>query len=218
MERSDDLLEGLGIEVLAKEGTAVGDEGLGHVECLRVAQRLRRLGLRSIGLFPASAEVGVVGVAVNLAAAIAEIAGAPVAFIDASLRWPALAGVLEGEARPEDGSSARGPFRARWVRDQVALLIPSRQEARSASLGVLKDALAAQPAFDCCLVDLTGWERLGEHLQAFALLDGVIVVATTGVSTEADILRAQDEVPAVRNLGTLLLGAPVVGARTRRRG
>jgi hypothetical protein len=217
-ERSDDLLERLGIEVLAREGEATGEPALGHVECLRVAQRLRRLGLRSIGLFPASAEVGVVGLGVNLATAIAEISGSPVGFVDASLRWPALAGALDAEAALQDETTAGTAFRTRWLRQSVALLVPNRRATRSASLGSLQRVLVtAQSTFGCCLVDLTGWKRLGEHLQAFDVLDGVIVVATTGITTEADMLRLQHEVPAHRNLGTLLVGAPIVAATPRGR-
>lgn len=186
-----------------------------RIECLRAAQRLHRQGCTSIGLLPASADVGVVGAGVNLALALAELSGSTVGYVDANLRWPALAG-RPGGAR---GSSADfedlsevtvdSPFSTRWLRGDVALLVPRRRGASGSGLGALSKVLSsAKDLFATCLIDLTGWRRLGEHMQAFALLDGIVVVARAGLTTEDQLLRLNAEIPAHRHLGVLLIGGP----------
>jgi hypothetical protein len=199
--RQAELLEQVGIDILIEQ--------LDHpvrTECLRTAQRLHATRRRAIGLLPASADVGVVGIGVNLAIALAELTGSTVGYVDANVRWPALAGQIEAQDVRDPTPDA--PFMTRWLRGDVALLIPRGGGAGGAGLATLRTLLAnANEIFSTCLVDLTGWKRLGEHLPAFALLDGVIVVARAGLTTEDELLRLRHEIPAERHLGVLLIGA-----------
>jgi hypothetical protein len=195
-EPAEQLLERAGIEAFAEM-----PEHPAHVECLRAAQRLRRSGCRSIGLVPASAEVGVVGIGVNLAIALYALSARDVAYVDANLRWPAL-------PPPEVPPPGDSLYTTRWLRPNVALLAPRHRVMGGAGIGPLGGLLAAvRERYDCCLVDLTGWRRLGEHLPAFALVDGVAVVARAGLTTEAELLRFGDEIPPERHLGVVLTGA-----------
>ena len=69
-----ELLRRLGIEVAATE-----PNGPIRAACLRAAQKLQRGGYVTIGLLPASANVGVVWAGVNLAVSLAELSGSTVA-------------------------------------------------------------------------------------------------------------------------------------------
>ena len=195
-------LRSTGIEVLvAEEDTQM------RFECLRAAQRLHRSGCTTIGLVPASAEVGVVGVGVNLALALAELTGSTVGYVDANQRWPALARFVDGLAKDTDSEAA---FSTHWMRGNVALLVPRTPRGRGVAgseLKALSQALdSAREPFARCLVDLTGFARLGEHLHAFALLDGVVIVAQAGLTNEEELLALKEELPAKRLLGVLLVG------------
>ncbi len=180
-----------------------------RTQCMRAAQRIRRQGCATIGLVPASAQVGVVGAGINVAVAMADLTGSTVAYVDANLRWPALP-ALVGKGADEDPSNptAGSAFSTKWLRGDVALLVPKARAVRASGLAALARVLvSAKEVFACCLVDLTGWRRLGEHLTAFTLLDGLVVVAHEGLSTEDDLLQLSNELPADRFLGVLLLGA-----------
>jgi hypothetical protein len=56
------------------------------------------------------------------------------------------------------------------------------------------------------LVDLTGFDQIGDHLNAVELLDGVVLVARAGRTREKDLLRLQNQVPEAKNLGVVLVG------------
>ncbi len=215
----DDLLLAAGIDLAADLG-----DGPVRFECLRAAQRIQRalaspgpgggprVGGASLGLLPASANVGVVGVGVHLALALAELSGSPVGYVDANLRWPALA--PPAPVRDDSGEQSFGgsAFFTRWLRGDVAVLVPHRKSLAGAGATALPRLLAsARELFAGCLVDLTGWQRLGEHLQAFDLLDGVVLVAHAGRSTEEELLRLDAEIPPHKHLGVLLLGADPPG-------
>jgi hypothetical protein len=200
-ERERELLIRAGIHV------AVLDEVAGNAavrrQCIRAAQTIRQRGFHRVGLLPASADVSVVGIGVNLAIAMAELTGSTVAYVDANLRWPALAPLLDGED-PEPGQM----FATRWLRGDVALLVPQERAVTSAGLGELGKLLASShEIFGASLVDLTGWRRVGEHLSAYDILDGIAVVAQTDLTTEDQLLRLGHELPPERYLGVLLLGA-----------
>lgn len=179
-------------------------------DCARAARRLVHAGRRVIGLLPSSDRVAVPPVGVQLGLSLADLSGATVAFVDANLRWPALPGTVVDAA---DGSlsdfEANAAFATRWLRGSLALVVAPRNADRGTS-GVLElRRVLAEGAelFGSVLVDLTGLKRLGEHLDAIALVDGVVVVARAGETTEGELLRLKHELPVEKNLGVLLIGA-----------
>jgi hypothetical protein len=202
------ILADAGIEAFAAE-----PDHPARMECVRAALRLHRRGCTSIGLVPASAQVGVVGVGVNLAIALAEVSGNNVGYVDANLRWPALQREAPASSAPGGDPEAErvsNRFSTRWLRNDVALLVPRQRVMGGAGVGPLSVLLsAARAQFGCCLVDLTGWRRLGEHLPAFELVDGVAVIARAGLTTELELLRFAEEIPRDRHLGVLLTAAGV---------
>ncbi len=178
-------------------------------ECLRTAQRIWRSGCRNIGLLPASAQVGSVGVGLNLTLALHELSGQKVAYVDANLRWPAL---TMTQPSPSASEATGGLFAETWLRDEVALVLPRQRLLSGAGLSPLQAMLrTARQRFAACVVDLTGWKRLGDHLSVFDSLDGVAVVARAGVSSELELMRLRYEIPEARYLGIVLTGAPMVG-------
>ncbi len=88
----------------------------------------------------------------------------------------------------------------------MALLTPPRSAAAGAGVPQLK-ALLAEGAelFGHVVVDLTGFGRLGEHLAANALCDGVVVVARAGHVREAELRAITNELPEKSRLGVLLM-------------
>jgi hypothetical protein len=168
-----------------------------RAECSRIARGLDGVGVKIVGLLPATADVAVPGLAVQLGRAMVDLTGATVAVIDANVYWPALA-KLSGE-QEADG------FATHWLRGSLALLTPSRAGVAGAGLPELRRAIAeGRELFAHIVVDLTGFDRLGEHLAAAELVQGVVIVARAGRTTERELLRWNEELP--ENLGVLLLG------------
>src|SRR5258708_7214488 len=85
-------LKKLGIVVISD----TDDHGV-HSECIRVAQRLRQRGRKIVGLVPASADVAVPPIAVQIGLALVELSGATVALVDANVRWPAFSALAAEE-------------------------------------------------------------------------------------------------------------------------
>ena len=199
MESDDGArLEALGIHVVTDE-----DRPEIRAECIRVARRLRHSGCKIIGLLPASSDIGVPAIGVQLGLALAEVSGATIAFVDANIRWPAISELA--------GDSPRGPddaaFATRWLRGSLALLTPPRAGDAGAGVphlaGVIREGAEL---FAQVLVDLTGFKKLGEHLAAIEMVDGVLVIGRAGRTTEDELLRLGHELPRARTLGVLLLG------------
>ena len=108
------------------------------------------------------------------------------------MRWPAIARLAVGTSATDDESM----FATRWLRGQLALLTPPR--AGEAGAGVPQLARVIQHSielFSHVIVDLTGFKKLGEHLAAIEMMDGVIVVARAGRTTENELLRLNHEMP-----------------------
>jgi hypothetical protein len=189
-------LEALGIQLDDKASTAV------RADCVNVAGRIKDSGRRIIGLLPASAEIGVTTVGVQLGVSLVDVADTTVAYVDANIRWPAIARVAVG-ARPTDDESM---FATRWLRGQLALLVPPRAGEAGAGLPQLARVIQhSMELFAHVIVDLTGFKKLGEHLAAVDMMDGVIVVARSGLTTEDELLRLNHEMPRRLNLGVLLV-------------
>lgn len=177
-----------------------------------IARVLRRERLPVLGLCPASDDVAVLPAAVQVGVALGEQLGAPVALIDINARWSALAsgapapGAVPGEAPPLDGA---GLLRTRWLQgDKLALLSLPPQASIGAGLVEMARILrSGRTMFEQLLVDLTGLERLGEHLSAAAMCDALVFVARTGLTTEDDLLRLARSYAMSRCLGVILTGA-----------
>lgn len=161
----------------------------------RVASVLRRRRVRSLGLLPAADDVGVPGVALQAALAIAEVSAEPVGVVDPTGTW------LDAVGRPD----AEGPAVAR-VAELVALIaLPRRPGSVAPALAKLLRTDARAHAH--LVVDLSGLERTGDHVEAFSLVDGVAVVARAGRTTFAQLDRASAQIPGDKDLGVLLVGA-----------
>jgi hypothetical protein len=189
-------------DALAALGIHVDAEPRLRNECVRIARRLRLGGRKIVGLFPTASSLAIPPIAVHLGLALAEVSGGTVAFVDANLRWPGLSKIVGGEQAPEGAA-----FATRWLRGSLALLTPPQRGAAGA--GVVELAHLIQQGaelFAHVLVDLTGFKQLGEHLSAIEMIDGVVIVARSGRTTEDELLRLKHELPRAQNLGVLLLG------------
>jgi hypothetical protein len=171
-----------------------------RTECARLAGILQHRHLRVVGLAPAADNVAVPAVALQLGASLAEVTGSPVGVVDAHGSWPG-ARELSNDRRRDDSL-----FSASWIVDNLALLTP-RSFDTATMLPKLNSALHAEAqVFHHLLVDMTGFDHLGEHLAAMDLVDGVIVVARTVRTRLDDLARWMRDIPAERNLGVLLVG------------
>jgi hypothetical protein len=197
---TDDVtMEALGIRL----DDAVAEERL-RVQCIPAARRIVHAQRAVVGLLPASDKVGIPAIAVELGLAIAEVTGAPAAFVDANVRWPAISTIAVG-ARPDDDESM---FATRWLRGTLALLTPPRAGAAGAGLPQLARVIQrAGEIFAHLLIDLTGFKKIGEHLAAIEMMDGVVVVARAGLTREDELLHLNHELPPRANLGVLIAGA-----------
>ena len=194
----DVTMEALGIRLDDEAAAAL------RVDCIPVARRIHKAGRRIVGLLPASTDIGVMAVGVQLGLALVEVANTTVAYVDANVRWPAISQIAVG-TRPNDDESM---FATRWLRGQLALLTPPR--AGDAGAGLPQLARVIQHSielFSHVVVDLTGFKKLGEHLAAIEMMDGVVVVARAGHTTEDQLLRLNHELPANLHLGVLLAHA-----------
>lgn len=168
-----------------------------------IARVLRRENLKALGLCPASDEVAVLPAAVQIGVALAEQSGAPVALVDVNARWSALppprrAGTLSGDSL----------LLTRWLAgDRLALLSLPPEASIGAGLVEMARLLhSGRSMFEQVLIDLTGLERLGEHLAAAAMCDALVLVARAGQSSEDDLLRLRHAFSGHQLLGVILVG------------
>jgi hypothetical protein len=195
----DVTMEALGIRL----DDAAAEERL-RVQCIPAARRIVQARRAVVGLLPASEKVGVPALGVQLGLAIVDVTGAPAAFVDANVRWPAISQIAVG-TRPDDDESM---FATRWLRSTLALLTPPRAGAAGAGLPQLARVIQrAGEIFAHLLIDLTGFKKIGEHLAAIEMMDGVVVVARAGITREDELLRLNHELPGHANLGVLIAGA-----------
>lgn len=175
-----------------------------RADCIPIVQRITRGKHKIIGLVPASDEVGVAAIGVQLGLAMCELSGGTVAYVDANVRWPAIAQIALGQ-RPDDDESA---FATRWLRGSLALLTPPQASGAGAGLPQLARVIQqSSNLFAQVLVDLTGFKKIGEHLAAFEMMDALVVVARAGLTRENELLKLNHELPARLNLGVLLTAA-----------
>ena len=194
----DVTMEALGIRLDDEAAAAL------RVDCIPVARRIHKAGRRIVGLLPASTDIGVMAVGVQLGLALVEVANTTVAYVDANVRWPAISQIAVG-TRPNDDESM---FATRWLRGQLALLTPPRAGDAGAGLPQLARVIQhSSELFSHVVVDLTGFKKLGEHLAAIEMMDGVVVVARAGRTNEDELLRLGHEMPRHLHLGVLLAHA-----------
>jgi len=177
-----------------------------YAAILQAARRILLTKRHIIGLVPAAAHVAVPPVAVQLALALGTLLAMPIGFVDANTTWPAFS-ALAPYARPG------GPPQVLTVEidegahgGKMTLTTPA-PSTMPFERSILEETLAwHRERHARVLVDLTGLDLAGDHLEAFSLVDGVVIVVQTGVTSEQELLATQRQIPPERNLGALLLG------------
>ena len=207
-----------------------------HAEAVRIARRLHAARQKVIGFIPATQRVAVPPAALQIGSALVELTGATVAFVDANMRYPALSAIAsytagggeprakgarpapnaEADASAEDADAPRDPlaelrrgslFKTRWLQGSLAVLTPPGAERAGEAVPQLASLLLdGIELFEYVLVDLTGFDVLGEHGSAAACMDAVVLVGRAHRTREKDLLRFLSEMPSSRFLGVLLLG------------
>lgn len=196
LEEAGRLAE-VGIHIAGDEAPEV------RAEFIRIARRLLAEQIKVIGFIPADDNVGIPSVAIQIGLALADLSGATAAYVDANVRYPALSAL----ASESDAGSEDSVFSARWLMGSLALLTPHKAERAGEAVPALASLLlSGVPLFEHVLVDLTGFELLGEHASAAACMDGVVLVGRTNGTQEQSLLNFLTEMPESRFLGVLLVG------------
>jgi hypothetical protein len=178
------------------------EDGPLRASCARIARRLHASRARVIGFQPGDDAVAVPPVLIQLGRALSELTGATIAVVDANVRYPGLAHLASGVRGAGDSL-----FTTRWLRDSLALLAPARVERAGELLPQLARALIdGADLFAHMLVDLTGFELLGEHASAAACMDAVVLVGRARHTRERELLDLAGLMPADRMLGVVLVG------------
>lgn len=188
-------------ERLAAMGIRLFGDGPPEVvpDLARIAIALDRRGCRTLGLVPAADDVGVPAVALVAGHAFAEAAGAPTAVVDAQGSWFA-------EREPPATDPHAPVFTTSWLTARLALLVP-RAVPAGATVRDLDACLRAEArAMRHIVVDLTGADHTGEHLDAIDYVDAIAIVARAGHTTSRQLARWMREIPPAKNLGVLLVG------------
>jgi hypothetical protein len=196
--RDDDAL-------LASLGITINSARQGEVQaaCARIARRVHGEHIRVIGFVPSDDLVAVPPLLIQLGLALCDLTGGTVAVVDANVRYPGLPGLNEGQRTDRDDSV----FSTRWLHGSLALLSPPRVEQAGEVVPQLARALLdGAELFAHVLVDLTGFELLGEHASAAACMDAVAIVGRAHQTHERELLELAHLMPASRFLGVLLIG------------
>lgn len=192
-------------EVLHELGLRLDDADAGELRaaCARIARRIRVDHLRVVGFVPVDDRVAVPPVCIQLGLGLCDLTGATIAVVDANVRYPGLAQITRGQARDRDDSV----FSTRWLRGSLALLSPPRVERAGEVVPQLARVLLdGADLFAHVLVDLTGFELLGEHASAAACMDAVVIVGRAHKTREKQLLELASLMPQGRFLGVLLVG------------
>lgn len=191
--------------VLKSLGIAVGDAQSGELKaaCAQIARRIHSEKLRVVGFVPCDNLVATPPVIIQLGLALAELTGATIAVIDANVRYPGL-GQLNANRETDSDDTV---FSTRWLRGSLALLSPPRVESAGEVVPQLARVLLdGSDLFAHVLVDLTGFELLGEHGSAAACMDAVALVGRAHHTKESELLELAPLMPQGRFLGVLLVG------------
>jgi hypothetical protein len=193
-ESDDAVLASLGIDI---------DNGEVKAACARVARRLHAEHIRVIGFVPSEDQVAVPPILIQLGIALTELTGATIAVVDANVRYPGLGALNEGKQTDSDESV----FSTRWLRGSLALLsAPEVERAGQVVPQLARVLLDGSDLFAHVLVDLTGFELLGEHASAAACMDAVALVGRAHHTRERELVELARLMPYGRFLGVLLVG------------
>ncbi|MGE0868822.1 MAG: hypothetical protein AB7P03_09675 [Kofleriaceae bacterium] len=192
----DEILSALGIAI---DGN---DHGEVRAECSRIARRIRASRLGAIGFVPSGDKVAVPPLIIQIGLALCDLSGATVAVVDANVRYPGLAVIGQGHS-----ADAESVFTTRWLRGSLALLSAPRVERAGDVVPQLTRVLeSGRELFAHILVDLTGFDLLGEHTNAASQMDAVAIVGRAHKTREAELLQLAQLMPRGRFLGVLLVG------------
>ena len=192
-------------EDLAGLGIAIGEERSGELRaaCAKIARRIHASGIRVIGFVPGDDQVAVPPVLIQLGLALCDLTGATIAVVDANVRYPGLGALNRGRSADHEESV----FSTRWLRGSLALLSPPGVERAGEVVPQLARVLIdGSDLFAHVLVDLTGFELLGEHASAAACMDGVAIVARAHLTHEQQLMELVQLMPRGRFMGVLLVG------------
>ena len=197
IEEGRELLEAAGFKL-----PDLSPNSLMRAECMRVARRLRLTGRRVFGFAPADDLTALPPTLLQLGVAMMELAGSTVAYLDANTHWPALPAYLTQITKDESNDR----FVAKWLLESLALIVPTENQHASEAVPQLERVLTeGVEIFEHVLVDLTGFDRLGELDGAIRLMDKVILVARSGSIRESTLLGLQTRIGKDRIFGTLLI-------------
>jgi hypothetical protein len=204
----DERLRRIGIRIITDE-----EDPLVRAECIRVARRLHLSRNKVIGFIPSTDEVAIPAVLIQLGIALTELTGATIAVVDANVRWPGLAGLATPDDPTDetvedlDAVDSGSVFRTKWMRGSLALLTPPKSEQAGEAVPQLaRLLLSGTELFEHMLVDLTGFDLLGEHASAAACMDTTVLVGRAHQSRENHLLTMQKAMPRGRFMGVLLVG------------
>jgi hypothetical protein len=193
-DSDDAVLASLGINI---------EDGEVQAACARVARRLHNERIRVIGFVPTEDQVAVPPILIQLGVALTELTGATIAVVDANVRYPGLGALNEGKQTDSDESV----FSTRWLRGSLALLsAPEVERAGQVVPQLARVLLDGSDLFAHVLVDLTGFELLGEHGSAAACMDAVALVGRAHHTRERELVELARLMPHGRFLGVLLVG------------
>jgi hypothetical protein len=189
--------------VLASLGIEPGGGEL-RAACTRVARRIHNEGVRVVGFVPTEDTVAVPPVLIQLGIALTELTGATIAVVDANVRYPGLGMLNRGQETDSDESV----FSTRWLYGSLALLSAPQVESAGQVVPQLARVLIdGADLFEHVLVDLTGFELLGEHASAAACMDAVALVGRAHHTRENELLELARLMPHGRFFGVLLVGS-----------
>jgi hypothetical protein len=196
-EDDDALLASIGIRL---DGPEAGEV---RASCARIARKLVDQKVRVVGFVPSDDRVAVPPLLVHLGLALCDLTGATIAVVDANVRYPGLGALARGHRTDHDGSV----FSTRWLRGSLALLSAPRVERAGEVVPQLaRVLLEGADLFAHVLVDLTGFELLGEHASAAACMDAVALVGRAHQTREQEMVALAELMPHGRFLGVLLVG------------
>ena len=189
-----EILDSLGLELA---------DGLVRAACAQVARRIHGDKIRVVGLVPGDDQVAIPPLAIHLGLALCDLTGGTIAVVDANVRYPGLPNLAKGQATDHVDSV----FTTRWLRGSLALLSPPKVERAGEVVPQLARVLLdGADLFAHVLVDLTGFELLGEHASAAACMDAVALVGRAHHTREQELLELAQYMPPGRFLGVLLVG------------
>lgn len=168
--------------------------------CARLARKIRDDQLRIVGFVPSDERVAIPPLLIHLGLALCDLTGGTAAVVDANVRYPGL-------PPPETPCVGETVFSTRWLRGSLALLSPPHAEHAGQVVPQLARALLeGGELFGHVLVDLTGFDLIGEHATAAACMDAVAVVGRVHETRESALVRLAELMPRGRFLGVLLVG------------